>query len=401
MADERLHFTDSMSCYNAMSASEHVVRYLCVSGICGGRRILDVACGEGYGSSLLAGWGAAEVVGVDIAAEAIGVAQRVFGRPNISFLQGDACKLSDVLGDTPHFDLIVSFETIEHVADVPALLSGMRQHLADGGTIVISCPNDHVELEANPYHVRLYTFDEFRAATTAILGAASGWLLGTPAHGHLLYPMDDACMEDAGESGMTLLTKCRGLRQAAVIPAQHNIAPGAATCKFYVGYWGEAIEIGAVVSPQSFPAFAEPWRAIAYFKDQVEELVSRSQQSAARVDALHLTKMDLDRQLADVRRRALVHARIEATAIAELKEVRNELAVRSQELATMGEALNAAMADLAQERTELRRWLAFQQSRTFRAMQIYIRSYTLPVIGPILRGVRRGVGIMIRGAGQS
>ena len=145
MADERLHFTDRMSSYNAMYAAEHVVRYYCVSGLCRGKRVLDVACGEGYGSSLLATWGAAEVVGVDVSAEAIDAARQVFAKPNIKFLQGDACRLNDVLGDVREFDLIVSFETMEHVEDVPALLSGILRYLAKGGAIVITCPNDHVE----------------------------------------------------------------------------------------------------------------------------------------------------------------------------------------------------------------------------------------------------------------
>jgi len=58
MSDERLHFTDSASGYNAMSAAEHMVRYHSVASLCRGKRVLDVACGEGYGSSLLAKWGA-------------------------------------------------------------------------------------------------------------------------------------------------------------------------------------------------------------------------------------------------------------------------------------------------------------------------------------------------------
>ena len=60
---ERLQFGSEMA-YNAMDAAEHLARYAMLRSICVGKRVLDVACGEGYGSYLLAQWGAASVTAV-------------------------------------------------------------------------------------------------------------------------------------------------------------------------------------------------------------------------------------------------------------------------------------------------------------------------------------------------
>ena len=62
--------------------------------------------------------------------------------------------------------------------------------------------------------------------------------------------------------------------------------------------------------------------------------------------------------------------------------------------------LAKAEAELVRVEAEQERWQAFQQSRTFRAMQLYFRSYTLPVIGPMLRWLRRTTGMIVRGIGR-
>lgn len=368
MGDERLHFSDAAGGYNAMLAAEHVLRYHCVRGLCRGKRVLDVACGEGYGSAMLAEWGASEVVGVDISAEAIAAAQKEFSRPSITFIQGDACRLNDVLGDRPGFDLIVSFETIEHVPDAHGLLAGISRYRALHGSVVISCPNDRVEENDNPFHKRRFTFDEFRALTTAGLGPASGWLLGTPAQGQILYPPGEPRMENKSDSRMRLITECQDLMHAAFIAAQPNVAPDADSCKFYIGYWGGPLGKDVVVSPQSYPAFIEPWRALNWFRKEHE-----------RYEEQRIARAQVERQLADLRRRVLVQAR---TA--------RELQARAE---TQQQHLERANAELARVQPDLQRWTLFQQSRTYRLMQSYVRGYSLPVIGPVLRLARRMAGM--------
>ncbi|HET8995122.1 MAG TPA: methyltransferase domain-containing protein, partial [Acetobacteraceae bacterium] len=70
MATERLHMSGEQP-YHGFEAAAHVARYALLRPACAQRRVLDIACGEGYGSALLAGWGARSVVGVDISAAAI------------------------------------------------------------------------------------------------------------------------------------------------------------------------------------------------------------------------------------------------------------------------------------------------------------------------------------------
>src|SRR6516162_313408 len=97
--------------YNAMDAAEHLARYAMLRSICAGKRVLDVACGEGYGSYLLARWGAASVTAVDISPEAIAKAKAIFPAANVTYLKGDVCRLGEVVSAKARFDLICSFET--------------------------------------------------------------------------------------------------------------------------------------------------------------------------------------------------------------------------------------------------------------------------------------------------
>jgi len=134
---------------------EHWHRYAFASGIAGGKRVLDAACGEGYGSALLSRV-AAEVVGVDIDANTIAHAQACYaGLPRLRFEQKDAA----TLGYAPaSFDLVVSFETLEHLKAQEELVRGFSQVLTAGGALVISSPDKRTYSDAtgfrNEFHVR-------------------------------------------------------------------------------------------------------------------------------------------------------------------------------------------------------------------------------------------------------
>jgi SAM-dependent methyltransferase len=120
---------------------EHWHRYCVALPAVAGRRVLDAACGEGYGSFLLAG-AAAEVIGVDIDDAAIAHATgRYAGRPNLRFVRGscDTLPLDDA-----SVDRVVSFETIEHLSSQAAMLAEFRRVLAPDGVLIISSPNKTV-----------------------------------------------------------------------------------------------------------------------------------------------------------------------------------------------------------------------------------------------------------------
>ena len=144
---------------------EHWHRYAFCVGLAPGRRVLDAACGEGYGSAMLADAGAKSVVGVDVDAETIGHARRRYhDRSNLGFecASVTALPLSDA-----SIDLIVSFETIEHLAEQDRMLDEFLRVLAPGGVLVISSPDrenyNAGATEPNPYHVRELSAAEFEA----------------------------------------------------------------------------------------------------------------------------------------------------------------------------------------------------------------------------------------------
>ncbi len=141
-----------------LTSAEHFARYLFASTYAHGRRVLDVACGVGYGAYILKLLGARQVVGVDRDAAAIELARRAYPCEGLEFRDGDAAAL-DLAG--PPFDLIVSFETVEHVEDPDAFLRGLGRLLAPDGLLIISCPHDARSPWVSPFHLRHYTYQEF------------------------------------------------------------------------------------------------------------------------------------------------------------------------------------------------------------------------------------------------
>jgi SAM-dependent methyltransferase len=129
-----------------------------------GARVVDIACGEGYGSEVLSR-SAATVVGVDANPEAYSHARARYVRENLSFDRG----LLETYGDPHRYDVVVFLQTIEHVLDPPAVLEHFRSLLAPGGAAYISTPNvltlapPGASRSDNPWHLREYRHEEFRS----------------------------------------------------------------------------------------------------------------------------------------------------------------------------------------------------------------------------------------------
>ena len=140
---------------------EHLHRYALCLGLVDGLDVLDIASGEGYGSALLASR-ARRVIGVDLEPRAVEHARRSYYRPNVLYRVGDCTAIP--LGDAS-VDVVVSFETLEHIGAHDAMLGEVRRVLRPGGRLVISSPNKRVYSEEpgyeNPYHVRELYYDEF------------------------------------------------------------------------------------------------------------------------------------------------------------------------------------------------------------------------------------------------
>ena len=136
---------------------EHWHRYCLAAPLVRGLTVLDAACGEGYGSALLAQT-AREVYAVDIAGDAIGHARARYPARNLHFREGSCTALP--LPDTS-VDRVVSFETIEHLAEQAQMLAEFRRVLVPDGVLILSSPNQPVYSggaeASNEYHVRELT----------------------------------------------------------------------------------------------------------------------------------------------------------------------------------------------------------------------------------------------------
>lgn len=141
---------------------EHLHRYAWCLPAVAGKDVLDIACGEGYGSAAMAGV-ARSVTGVDISHEAVEHARSTYGsRTNLRYLQGSAAAIP--LADAS-VDVVVSYETVEHLHEQEEMLAEIRRVLRPDGVLVMSSPNRVTYSEKaghhNGFHVRELDFDEF------------------------------------------------------------------------------------------------------------------------------------------------------------------------------------------------------------------------------------------------
>jgi ubiquinone/menaquinone biosynthesis C-methylase UbiE len=143
---------------------EHWHRYLYSTLFCKDKVVLDVACGEGYGSYLLSKY-SKKVVGIDIDYDVINFASREYINNNLEFIVGNVNNLP--IKGKCIFDLIVSFETIEHINEKNQIkfLTEVKRLLKPGGVLIISTPNKSLYTDVlknrNKFHVKEFYLNEF------------------------------------------------------------------------------------------------------------------------------------------------------------------------------------------------------------------------------------------------
>ena len=142
-------------------AVEHLHRYAICLDFVKGKKVLDIASGEGYGSNLIAKY-AQEVVGVDISQDAIDHAQKKYSSKNLCFQVGSVLNIPF---EPEVFDVVVSFETIEHISDHRKMISEIKRVLKPDGVLIISTPEKAVYSDqanySNPYHEKELYEEEF------------------------------------------------------------------------------------------------------------------------------------------------------------------------------------------------------------------------------------------------
>jgi ubiquinone/menaquinone biosynthesis C-methylase UbiE len=136
--------------------AEHITRYQAVEELLKDKIILDIASGSGYGTNLMAKT-AKKVYGVDVDKDAVKYAQANFSKSNIEFKVGDGEKIP--LEDNS-VDVVVTFETIEHIPDYKKFLSEVKRVLKPDGIAIVSTPNDLEFAEGNHFHLHEFVYKE-------------------------------------------------------------------------------------------------------------------------------------------------------------------------------------------------------------------------------------------------
>jgi SAM-dependent methyltransferase len=148
----------------------HLAVYEWIAERCEGLDVVDMACGEGYGTDVLARR-ARRVVGVDANPEAYEHARLKYRRPNVSFVRDLVERYAEPC------DAVVFLQTIEHVEDPKAILEHFRSMLRPGGVVYVSTPNvltlapPGAEKSDNPWHLREYRPEEFRELCESVFGS--------------------------------------------------------------------------------------------------------------------------------------------------------------------------------------------------------------------------------------
>jgi len=150
---------------------EHISRYAHACKYVKGKKVLDAACGSGYGSKMIKEAGAEFVIGLDISDESINNASVTYGSENIKFISGD---VNNTGFENNFFDVVVSYETIEHIDSGKVWIGEASRILSENGLFIVSSPNRTVtnhllkfgDKVRNPYHKFEYTLQEFLGELT-------------------------------------------------------------------------------------------------------------------------------------------------------------------------------------------------------------------------------------------
>jgi 2-polyprenyl-3-methyl-5-hydroxy-6-metoxy-1,4-benzoquinol methylase len=142
---------------------EHLHRYGFAKEFVEGKKVLDLACGEGYGSAILADK-AEEVIGIDITNVVIEHACTKYVKDNLKFIKSSMTEVA--IEENKLFDVIICFEAFEHIEEQDKSVAEVKRLLKDNGVFIVSMPNKYIYSDLsdykNPWHKKELYFKEFK-----------------------------------------------------------------------------------------------------------------------------------------------------------------------------------------------------------------------------------------------
>lgn len=151
----------------------HLARYNFAKKFVKNKTVLDIACGTGYGTFELASSTVKQIIGADISKEAILYAKENYKQNNLSFIEMN-CKKINLKNNS--VDVVVSFETIEHIKEFKEFLLEVSRILKKGGIFICSSPNKKItspytKKPLNKYHIKEFYISELKIEINKFLSS--------------------------------------------------------------------------------------------------------------------------------------------------------------------------------------------------------------------------------------
>ena len=339
---ERLDFSGKQK-YSAVEATIHLNRYAMARSYVAGQRVLDVASGEGYGSFLLRRWGAESVEGIDVDEQTVETATRLFGGDGVHY----QCHTAEQLPFEDHtFDVVCSFETIEHLDHPELFLQEIRRVLKPGGNIILSCPNDPYYYKqgtpGNPFHKRQYTYFDFKQLAEKYLGQRVRYYLAYALNGFVNLPIEESTLPPEGGEESPLPTDMmemfnyKDAVQAVCVSGERYLNHWNAN--YFVGIWGpnNSTSINASIFPrETFIEIKDEdeefLREVARLKEDFEKHTAQEAEYARQLEetkAVFAQQEENSKQQLEAGKAYIEHIKEEAARqahVAELEQQRTSM----------------------------------------------------------------------------